>query len=138
MNTELPGVGTVRSLFAPCVGKKSIVQIYFYSLQENYNDYRPIFKSILDSFVFDSGYEYSVAHVKEKSLNHLFNRVLGEAFGKAIIGAIIGGLLGLVILLIGKIRKKKDVIMCPACKTEQDGKNIECSNCGCNLFEDKT
>jgi len=61
MNTEADvyGIGKVKSLTTICLGRERAIRIFFYSPESEYLQNLPIFMSILDSFNYDQGYEYS-------------------------------------------------------------------------------
>jgi hypothetical protein len=61
MNAEadVHGIGKVKSLTIICLGRERAIRIFFYSVESEYLQNLPIFMSILDSFKYNQGYEYS-------------------------------------------------------------------------------
>ncbi len=92
-NLEVANVGPVRSLTVISPGRESVVEFYFYTRLDEYEDDLRVFDQILDSFRFDAGFEY-------RDIHPAFTSTL---WGKTIIGAIIGGIVG---LLAGVLKKK--------------------------------
>ncbi len=77
-------------------GRESVVEFYFYTRLDEYEDDLRVFDQILDSFRFDAGFEY-------RDIHPAFTSTL---WGKIIIGAIIGGIVGLLASVLKKKYRK--------------------------------
>ncbi len=136
LEADSPDVGFVKALCAICPGREGTVQVLLYALKKDYNYHLPTFVSILDSFTFDPGYEYSWLHAKSKKVE----RALIAGLGSVILGIIVV-LISLVVALIRKLIKKSELIKCPSCDALQDATKNECTNCGydfSNMLESET
>ncbi len=61
-NLEVANIGPIRSLTAISPGRESVVEFYFYTRLDEYEDDLSVFDQILDSFRFESGFEYRDIH----------------------------------------------------------------------------
>lgn len=89
----IEGKGIVKGKTAQMLGKDGIVEIDFYALKREYEDYIHKFDELIESFNFKSGYKF-----KEKKLLSQFNY-------KTLLFALIGG--GVLGLFEFFLKKKK-------------------------------
>lgn len=106
MEAGVQGVGKVKNLITICLGRERAIRIFFYSPESEYLQNLPIFMSILDSFKYDQGYEYS----ESKAGNNYSKSIWDGALRKGIIGLILGALFSILLgsKAIIKSRSKKD------------------------------
>jgi len=108
MNAEadVHGIGKVKSLTTICLGRERAIRIFFYSPESEYLQNLPIFMSILDSFKYDQGYEYS----ESKAENNYSKGIWDGVLRKGTIGLILGALFSILLgsRLFFKSRSKKD------------------------------
>lgn len=106
MEAGVQGVGKVKNLITICLGRERAIRIFFYSPESEYLQNLPIFMSILDSFKYDQGYEYS----ESKAGNNYSKSIWDGALRKGIIGLILGALFSILLgsRAIIKSRSKKD------------------------------
>jgi len=88
---DVTGVGQVRGLVAIFLGRQSMVQLNFYATRQQYNDWLPVFQETIDSFHFESGYEYNPV-VAEENDPHSIPDALRAGAITAIVGAGLGAL----------------------------------------------
>ena len=103
---DVQGIGKIKSLTTICLGRERAIRIFFYSLESGYLQNLPIFMSILDSFKYDQGYEYS----ESKARNDYSKSIWDGASRKGIIGFILGAFFSILLgsRLFFKSRSKKD------------------------------
>jgi hypothetical protein len=73
---EVGGIGEIRALSAICIGNDRYTIIYSYSKATEYDKMRPVFQSIIETFVFDSGYTYSDKMRKEGHFQRILDSKL--------------------------------------------------------------
>lgn len=91
IDMDVTGVGQVRGLVAIFLGRQSMVQLNFYATRQQYNDWLPVFQETIDSFHFESGYEYNPV-VAEENDPHSIPDALRAGAITAIVGAGLGAL----------------------------------------------
>ena len=108
MNAEadVQGIGEIKLLTTICLGRERAIRIFFYSPESEYLQNLPIFMSILDSFNYDQGYEYS----ESKAGNNYSKSIWDGALRKGIIGLILGAFFSILLgsRVFFKSRSKKD------------------------------
>lgn len=103
IQADVVNIGAVNGLMVMFLGKGGIVQLNFYSVKDEYSRWLPVFNSIIDSFQYDIGHEYSpVENVQYNSL---------RVSERVVIGAIMGALLGLSGALFLFLRRKKKLLL---------------------------
>ncbi|MBI1335485.1 MAG: hypothetical protein GC164_00820 [Phycisphaera sp.] len=102
MKMDIVMVGEVHSLCVGYFGKNALVQVYGYSLKDEYDKWAPEFEQIARSLVFEPGFAFDTAVHKSSYTGFNFSGITGGAM----MGALVGGLVGLV-LTVAKVMKKK-------------------------------
>ncbi|MCK5080920.1 MAG: hypothetical protein KAQ63_02050 [Candidatus Moranbacteria bacterium] len=109
IDMEVDNIGKINGLIAMFLGEEGVTQMFFYSTEEEYSQWLPIFNSIIDSFNYDKefGFDYaSYESVEEKSF---WKEILsGSAVNKGIEGAIAGGFIGGIVALISFLKGRKE------------------------------
>jgi hypothetical protein len=59
---ETKNIGEIKSTIVMFLGKNGVTQVSFSSLKSDYPKYKTSFDSVIDSFSYDSGYEYNENH----------------------------------------------------------------------------
>lgn len=104
MNLEIDvqDIGKVKGLMAMFLGRESITQLNFYTVESEYSENLSTFNQIIDSFKYDQGYEYNEEEAKINDSSSIFEGVIE----KGVIGGIFGGLVALALWLFLKLKKK--------------------------------
>ena len=59
INASVPNAGAVKGLLAIFLGDKHTTRLFFYTLETEYSQWLPAFKSIVDSFQYETNYAYN-------------------------------------------------------------------------------
>lgn len=107
MNLEMDvtNVGEVKGLIALFLGKKSIIQLNFYSTESEYSENLSTFNQVIDSFKYESRYEYNEEEAKENDPSSIFDGTVE----KGVTGAVAVGLFALMFGLFSRLKKKEDI-----------------------------
>ena len=79
------------------LGGERITQLNFYAKADDYNEWLPIFNSVVDSFLYENGYKYTSKSVSD------------GAAEKGTVGLFTGALAGIFILVVGIFTTRKKV-----------------------------
>jgi len=97
LTMDVAGVGPVRALLGIFPGQMGLAQLNFYTRQNEYNQYAPLFLSIVDTFRFDVGYSYDPR-----------GRSQGTIWEKALIGAVVGAVIALIAALLRRRQRQSE------------------------------
>ncbi len=103
---DVQGIGKIKLLTTICLGRERAIRIFFYSPESEYLQNLPIFISILDSFKYDQGYEYSESKAENNYSKGIWDGVLRKGTIGLILGVLFSILLGSRAII--KSRSKKD------------------------------
>lgn len=90
-------VGKINGLIVMFLGSERITQLNFYAKADDYNEWLPIFNSVVDSFLYENGYKYTSKSVSD------------GAAEKGTVGLFTGALAGIFILVVGIFTTRKKV-----------------------------
>lgn len=138
LKMDVTNVGKVNGLMAMFLGKNGITQLNFYSTENDYSKWLPVFNSIVDSFKYEDGFVYNSAEAVKNDSKANTDGVVDQG----LTGAISGGFLMLFVVLIGMLfikRKKSDgevnvnmeaIKYCKECGNEISSSSASCNKCG--------
>lgn len=134
LKMDIVNVGKINGLMAMFLGKNSITQLNFYSTENDYSKWLPVFNSTVDSFKYEDSFIYNPEEAKKNDPPSIFEGVADEG----ITGVIAGGFIVLFIGLIGMLFRKGDEV------NPDDEVNINmsaikyCKECGNKIHESAT
>lgn len=130
LNIEMnvANIGKIKGLMVSCLGKDSIIQLLFYSTEEEYSDQLPIFNSIIDSFAYEDGFSYVPNSNTEEGSVFLSKDAIDEGLD----GIVTGAFLALIVGISGffSIKKSKNNRYCKNCGNKINKMATFCNKCG--------
>lgn len=106
VQSDVVNVGKVNGLSVLFLGKQGATSLHFYAVSSEYSRWLPVFNSIIDSFSYETAYEYDPVEAAENNSPSIFEDVLE----KGISGAIIALLVVIVMVIkdvLERIKPKK-------------------------------
>lgn len=110
IESEVANIGNIKGLMALFLGKESITQLIFYSLESDYSQNLAIFNQIIDTFEYAPGYEYDEEKVKNNVSPSIFDGIIEAGVSGAINGVFIILFVGIIILIykfFSRLKRKK-------------------------------
>lgn len=135
----------IRWLSVSFLGKEGITNLYFYSQEEDYDNYLSTINLITDSFKYDLGYEYEEDH-KVKKASGLFDSVINDGIEGGLTALAVCIIIGIFIGFRFIYKKTKSSLgvdskggqrRCPNCGGKINLNSVFCPKCGRRLTKFK-